>query len=108
MLIVSNDYDLDFIVKNRENSKAVIDYIRETMPDIYQHNNTLLSNTRYFINCQILERNDIEYSIKKEVSNVLCAEIKCGGVMGVFTPISIAEGFVNQDSIKRMFMEGTI
>lgn len=101
MLILTKDYDLAKCFELRNNHEALMEYINSLMPERYRHVDALLSNQRYFINCDMYGHTEYSLEAKKELSDALMLNVRVAGYIGTFVTVGELESFVSQKAVQR-------
>ena len=101
MLILTKDYDIKKCFELRSNQAGLTEYINSLMPDRYKHIDALLSNQRYFINCDMYSSSQYSMDAKKELSDALMLNVRVAGYIGSFVTVGELESFVSDKAVQR-------
>ena len=101
MLILTRKYDLEKCISLRNDQEALTEYINSLMPERFKHVDSLLSNQRYFINCDMYTHVEYSIEIRRELSDALMHNVRVAGYIGDFVTVQELETYVSNKAVNR-------
>lgn len=108
MLIATKDFDLDYILANKDNPQEINDYILGLVPLALRHNQAIFHNTRYYINTCVMSNKRIPMETKKRLSSILTSNMRVVGYIGDFVDCDDLKYVVNMDLVNQYYREENI
>ncbi len=105
MIICSESFSVPRCISLADDEEGMNEYVLSLIPKIYQHNTSLISNQKYYMNTIILKDKTIPLDKKIAISNTLMHNVNVCGYLDTFISIQGVERFINNDKLIKLRKE---
>lgn len=107
MIIATNSFDMDEVVKLSGDYEKLCLYVMSLVPERYKHIDAIYHNTRYFINLEVLKSKDIPLDKKTELSKHLTKGIRVVGYMDIYITCNELERKISMKKVEQYYKGDT-
>ncbi len=98
MIIGTKVFDMK-ILQYIDDYEGLVNYVRSLVPERYRHLNSIVNNTRYYLNIQLLQARNISKENKEKLSFMLMHRVKVVGFIDCFITCGELERRINMKAV---------